>query len=438
MSIAGLTESMAVVLTATDVDTLRAVLITSLAVSFVMYARVRLVTGGTLTPTWFVFLMLEQRWGAIVATIIVTALTVLIMRGLILPRWAASKAWQASLTVMIGVAVNGIAAILIPAFRTGNDPAALDFLIAVGLYVTPGLIAYDILRQGTLKTTIAIGTVTAVSTVLTLPVIALLVRLAQGGSAIVILGEGRVPPGLWWLGTVVAVLVTVMFRLGPAWRAGGFLAGLFAYEALTPTSLALAVGFALLTYAAVRLLSSRVLLTGRQRFQMSLLFGGLFSWFGLYWFTQFGYEPAIIANGYPLEPLLIVGLLASDFGRKETRIVPTILGMLAVIAAVAGAMWFATNVAYGPAIAVAVLASIFGIWLIGEKKRFRAYVMPAITLGCTMGASVPSLAMSSGTPHAPLPGAHQSGLPSRGSASASSSSSSGMPALNRSNSSLDT
>jgi hypothetical protein len=258
---------------------------------------------------------------------------------------------------------------------------------------------------------LAIAIVTAVSLILTLPVIALLVQLAQGGSALAILGEGRVPPGLWWLGTVVAVLVTVMFRLGPTWRAGGFLAGLFAYEALTPTSLALAVGFALLTYGVVRLLATQVLLTGRQRFEMSLLLGGLFSWFGLYWFTQFGYEPAIIANGYPLEPLLIVGLLASDFGRKETRIIPTILGMLAVIAAVACALWFATNISNGALIAVIVLAAIFGIWLIGATRRFRAYVRPAITLGRALGADAPVLAMSSESPRAPSPDAPRSAPP---------------------------
>lgn len=398
-------------LTPTDVDTLRAVLITSLAVSFLMYARVRLVTGGTLTPTWFVFLILGQRWGAVTATILVSALTVVIMRTIILPRWAASKAWQASLTVMIGVALNGIAAVLVPALRAGTDPAALDFLIAVGLYVTPGLIAYDVIRQGVGKTSIAITIVTAVSLMLTLPVIALLVQIAQGGSAIVILGEGRIPPGLWWLGTVVAVAITVMLRLGPAWRAGGFLAGLFAYEALTAVTLALAVGFALLTFGAVRLLSTRVLLTGRQRFQMSLLIGALFSWFGLYWTAQFGYVPAIVANGYALEPLLIVGLLASDFGRKETRIVPTVAGVLAVIAAVAGALWLATNVMGGTVIAVTIVAAVLGIWAIGANRRFRDSLQPALRIGSQLGAQVPILAMSSARPRVPSPGDRRSAQP---------------------------
>lgn len=411
MTFPSLDPSVAVVLTATDVDTLRAVLVTSLAVSFVTYARVRLVTGGTLTPTWFVFLILEQRWGALLATIMVSALTLAIMRVVVLPRWAASKAWQASLTVMLGVTLNGLLAILIPLFRPGADPSTLDFLVAIGLYVTPGLIAYDLIRQGLAKTTIAIGIVTAVSLVLTLPVIALLVRLAQGGSAIVIVGEGRIPTGLWWLGTVVAVLVTVIFRLGPSWRAGGFLAGLFAYEALTLTSLGLAIGFALVTYGVVRLMSRIVLLTGRQRFQMSLMLGALFSWFGLYWFTQFGYEPAIIANGYPLEPLLIVGLLASDFGRKETRVIPTIIGMLAVIAAVAGTMWFATTFDAGALIAVVVVLAVFGLWLVGATRRFRESVRPAIRLGAEMGMQVPTMAMSSASPRVPSPGDFRSAHP---------------------------
>lgn len=391
-------------LSATDIDTLRAVLITSLSISFIVYAKIRLVTGGTLTPTWFVFLALEQRWGAILATVLVSIVTVVIMRVVILPRWAASKAWQASLTVMLGVVVNSIAAILVPAFRTGTDPAALDFLVAIGLYVTPGLIAYDVLRQGPLKTTFAIAAVTGASLALTTPVIALLSQLVQGGSAIVIVGQGRIPAGLWWLATVVAVLVTVMFRLGPSWRAGGFLAGLFAYEALTVATLMLAIAFALLTYGVVAAMSRKVLLTGRQRFQMSLLLGALFSWFGLYWCTQFGYEPAIIANGYALEPLLIVGLLASDFGRKETRVVPTVLGMLVVVAAVAGAIWFATTVHAGALIAIVLMAAVFGLWLVGATRRFRESVRPALRLGAEMGEQVPTMAMSSASPRVPSPG----------------------------------
>ena len=406
-----LDPAVAVVLTATDVDTLRAVLVTSLAVSFVTYARLRLVTGGTLTPTWFVFLLLEQRWGALLATIVVSALTVAIMRFAILPRWAAPKAWQASLTVMLGVTLNGIAAILIPLFRPGADPSNLDFLVAIGLYVTPGLIAYDLNRQGIVKTTFAMGIVTALSLVLTLPVIAILVRLAQGGSAIVILGEGRIPPSLWWLGTVVGVLATVIFRLGPAWRAGGFLAGLFAYEALTVVTLGAAIGFALLTFGVVRVMGRVVLLTGRQRFQMSLLLGALFSWFGLYWFTQFGFEPAIVANGYPFEPLLIVGLLAADFGRKETQIIPTVIAMIGVIAVVAGTMWVATMFEAGALIAVVVLAVVFGVWLIGATRRFHASVSPAIRLGAEMGAQVPTMAMSSASPRVPLPGDSRSAHP---------------------------
>lgn len=401
MTITALVSTLTNTLAATDIDTLRAVLVTSIAVSFVMYARVRLVTGGTLTPTWFVFLMLEQRWGAIVATILVSVIAVLIMRLLILPRWAASKAWQASLTVLLGVTLNGIAANLVPMFRPGTDAAALDFLVAVGLYITPGLIAYDVIRQGPGKTVIAIVAVTGLSLLLTIPVIALLSRLVQGGSAVVIVGEGRIPAGSWWLATVVAVFVTVMFRLGPAWRAGGFLAGLFAYEALTPITLVLAIAFALVTYGVVRFLATKMLLTGRQRFQLSLMLGALLSWFGLYWFTQFGFESAIIANGYALEPLLIVGLLASDFGRKETRVVPTILGMLVVTGAVALAMWCATTINGGALIMVIAMAAVFGVWLIGATKTFYASIAPALRLGYEMSAEVPIMALSTLAPRVP-------------------------------------
>lgn len=381
----------ATLVSSSDVDSIRAVLITSLAVAFVMYAKTRLVTGGTLTPAWFLLLILEERWAALVGTVITTALVVVLLRYLILPRRALSRAWQAAISVLLGVLLTAVVVIAHPVLAGLEPSGAWGFLIAVGLYVTPGLIAYDMLRQGVRKTAMSIGMVTAVSGLLSLPVVTALSKLVQGGSAVVIVGDGRIPESLWWLATLVAVSVTVMWKLGFGLRAGGFLAGLFVYEALDWQTTALAVVLALLTYLLVHQFDRRVVLTPRQRFQVSLLLGALLSWFGLYWFTQLNFVPAIMANGYPIAPLLIVGLLAADFSRERRHIPQVVIGMLVVALAVGLGVWVAQASAWGYVAVVGVLLGILLFWLLAENRRFYRAIQPALELGGRYASRVPAM-----------------------------------------------
>lgn len=381
----------ATLVSSTDVDSVRAVLITSLAVAFVMYAKTRLVTGGTLTPAWFLLLILEERWAAIVGTVITTALVLALVRYVILPRRALSRSWQAAISVLLGVLLTAILVIAHPVLAGLELSGAWGFLIAVGLYVTPGLIAYDMLRQGVRKTAMSIAIVTLVSGLLSLPVVTALSRLVQGGSAVVIVGDGRIPESLWWLATLIAVSVTVIWKLGLGWRAGGFLAGLFAFEALNWQTAALAVLFAIATYLLVAQFDRFVVLTPRQRFQVSLLIGALLSWFGLYWFTQFNFVPAIMANGYPIAPLLIVGLLAADFSRDRRHIPQVVVGMVIVALAVWLGIWVAQASAWGHVVVVVVLLGTLLIWLLTENRRFYRAIQPALGLGGRYSSRVPVL-----------------------------------------------
>ncbi|MCF8530927.1 MAG: poly-gamma-glutamate biosynthesis protein PgsC/CapC, partial [Candidatus Nanopelagicales bacterium] len=347
---------------------------------------------------WFVILILEQRWSAVLVTLVIAFLTVALMRLFVLRRWAVSKAWQASLTVMISVFLNGLFAILMPALNQSFADYPVGFILSIGLYVTPGLIAYDYLRQGVTKTLIAISLVVVVSLVASVPVVIGLSQLVQGGSTVVIYGQGRIPTDLWWLGTLVAVSITVMLKLSVNWRAGGFLAGLFAYEALNAQSLLLAILFALATFALVKAFARIVVLTPRQRFQVSLLLGALLSWFGLYWFTQLNFVPAIVANGYPLAPLLIVGLLASDFGRKQSSVVTTVLGVLFVTAAVAGAVFIAQTWEIGSLVVVGLLVLILAVWFSKQSNVFSQSIRPAIAIGSYFGSTVAPLGVNRDKP----------------------------------------
>lgn len=367
-------------LLAVDIDTERFIAITGIAMAFALYVRTRLVTGGTITPAYFLILLLGERFSAIVITILVAITTLILVRTFILSRFALSKAWLSGSLIVTGALVNTVVDLFA---RRYTEPffGVEQLVLVLGLYVTPGLLAYDWERQGFWKTNGAVGIVMAVSLVLTTPVLWFAKQLLPGSSAVVIEGVGRIPESLWWLASLFAIVSTLLLRFGPGWRSAGFIGGLFVFEALTPITFLLAVLFAVATMAIVRILGRITLLTPRQRFQASLIIGALASWFGLYWFTRFGYEAAIIANGFALEPLLIVGLMASDMMRAGSSVPSTILGTAASAALVGGGVALAASGPIGMAIAIGVSAAAIAGALVIAIRQLREQSVVAVGLG---------------------------------------------------------
>lgn len=371
-----------------DIDTIRLVLITGLAVAFVFYARFRLITGGTLTPIYVLLLVLEYRWLALIVTIVVAFTTWVIVRRLIVRIVPLTKAWIAGSMIFVGAALNSLLYVVSESVMGSGVWGLTQPVLIVGLYVTPGLIAYDWERQGVVRTMGAALAVAGITFLLSIPVLWLATNLVQGTSQVVIEGVGRIPESLWWFATLVTVVATLVLRLSWGLRAGGFLGALFIFNALTPVTAFLALAFATATWLIVRLISALSLLTPRQRFQMSLLIGSGLSWFGLYWFTAFNYEPAIIANGYALEPLLAVGLLASDFGRRESSVVRTIAGTFIVVGVVAVAMWVVQE---SPALTVAVVIVTLvggGLMIVPGARVARKQREQALAAGIDMSPAL--------------------------------------------------
>lgn len=365
---------------AVDVDTERFVAIVGIALAFALYTRTRLITGGTITPAYLVILALNGRFTAIAVTVVVALIALVLVRVVLLSRVALSRAWLSGALILTGALVNTV---LDLASRQYTQPffGVEQLVLVLGLYVTPGLIAYDWERQGFWKTNTAIVFVAASTIVLTSPVLWFAKQLLPGSSAVVIRGVGRIPDELWWLASVLAVASTLLLRFGPGWRSAGFIGGLFVFEALTPVTFGLAVVFAVATLLVVGGLARVTVLTPRQWFQVSLIIGALLSWFGLYWFTRLGYEPAIIANGFSLEPLLIVGLMASDMARTDSSVTRTILGTAASAALVGGGVLLAGTgwiglIAAGAIATVAILAS-----LSVAIRQMRGQAREAMTLG---------------------------------------------------------
>ena len=367
-------------LLAVDIDTERFIAITGITMAFALYIRTRLVTGGTITPAYFLILALNERFTAIVITVLVAIAALVLVRTFLLSRFPLSKAWVSGSLIITGALLNTVVDLFA---RRYTEPffGIEQLVLVLGLYVTPGLLAYDWERQGFWKTNGAIGIVMGASLILTTPVLWFAKQLLPGSSVVVIEGAGRIPENLWWLASLLAIVSTLLLRFGPGWRSAGFIGGLFVFEALTPITFLLAIAFAIATVIIVRLIGRVALLTPRQRFQVSLIVGALASWFGLYWFTRFGYEPAIIANGFTLEPLLIVGLMASDMMRAGSSIPTTIVGTAASAALVGGGVLAAASGAIGLAAASLIAASSIGMALLIAIRQLRERSVVAVQLG---------------------------------------------------------
>lgn len=367
-------------LLAVDIDTERFIAITGITLAFALYARTRLVTGGTITPAYFLILVLNERYAALFVTVAVAITALVLVRSLLLSRFALSKAWLSGSLIITGALVNTIVDLFA---RRYTDPffGVEQLILVLGLYVTPGLLAYDWERQGFWKTNGAIGIVMVAALILTTPVLWVTKQLLPGASAVVIEGTGRIPDNLWWIASLLAIISTLLLRFGLGWRSAGFIGGLFVFDAFTPITFVLAILFALGTVVIVRTIGRLTLLTPRQRFQVSLIVGALAGWFGLYWFTRFGYEPVIMINGYALEPLLLVGLMASDMMRTGSSVPTTILGTAASAALVGGGVLLAESGPIGMVVAVTIAAAAIATGFVLARRQLSEQSAQAVEIG---------------------------------------------------------
>ena len=367
-------------LLAVDIDTERFIAITGITMAFALFVRTRLVTGGTITPAYFLILVLNERYTAVLITVAVAITALVLVRTFLLSRFALSKAWLSGSLIIAGALVNTVVDLFA---RRYTEPffGIEQLVLVLGLYVTPGLLAYDWERQGFWKTNGAIGIVMAATLVLTTPVLWGAKQLVPGASAVVIEGTGRIPDDLWWIASLLAIVSTLLLRFGLGWRSAGFIGGLFVFDAFTPITFVLATLFAIGTVVIIRILGDITLLTPRQRFQASLIVGAIAGWFGLYWFTRLGYEPVIVINGYALEPLLLVGLMASDMMRSGSSVPTTILGTATSAAMVGGGILLAQSGPLGTAVAVAIVMASIAVALVIAGRQLKEQSAQAVELG---------------------------------------------------------
>lgn len=290
-----------------EVEIARATLVIGLVISALVYHFFRLSSGGVLTTPFLTLLVLTQEWIHILGWFALSLLAMSILK-LLIRRWPLPRAWVFYLAIFITASTHalGIQLSLLPALDTFST------YIAAGLYISSGLTAYDSLRQGTLRTVVGAIGVTGLIVAVMVPI--KLLTQQYGGEQEIITEVAISDPAL----VVIAVLMATAVRLGLRWGTAGIVGSLYLLNILSLDSLAVVVGFALVGSLIYRSVADYLGLSPKQAFYSLLAVGSLASWFGLFWAVELGVPGAAAVYAYPLEPLLIIGLMIGEAVRFGT------------------------------------------------------------------------------------------------------------------------
>jgi hypothetical protein len=334
-----------------DVELARFVLLVSVIVVAVLYVRTQRVTGGTFTPGYLAILLFAGEWAVLGSIVAFTVLTVVVVR-LVVVRWAVvTKPWVYGLGVVVSTTSH---AALRGVLQLWDGPPVLALFVVAGLYVTPGIIAYDLIHQGLHKTTAAIAIALAVTAAIASPV--LLLGFAPQGPSLSF--QGRIDPDWWWLGVTVAVWATLALRMARRLATAGYVGALFLVEIARWDTILILVACcaagALVTAVVVR----RAILTPRLRFQFAVVIGAATAWTAIYWGQRLGIDGATALDAFTIEPLLVVGLVSADLVRARPW--RSVVGVLAATALIVAAL---AATALPPVGAVGGVALVFVVIL---------------------------------------------------------------------------
>lgn len=322
-----------------DIDTVRFVLVASVVAALLIYLKLGISEGGTLTVGYLVILALSGRVGVILMTLASAALAYVVVRGLITRRFALTKPWVFVAFVVVGALVT--TALQLTLRETGplELPWGLSLILYAGSFIIPGLIGYDVARQGLRNTAIGIFVAVTITFLLVVPVLALANWLQPESTTPYLFPTGNVPEGLFWLGALATVFLSGALRLSFDLRTGGFIAPLFIVEVLSIEALITILAAAIAANVIARWLRKKVVWSPRLRFQLTVVLGAMAAWTGLYWGARLGWQPALEANSYALEPLLAVALVAADMGRSGSSVPRTAIGVLSTVAFIVSVLW---------------------------------------------------------------------------------------------------
>lgn len=327
-----------------EVEVVRATLVIGLTISGLVYHFTRVASGGVVTSPFLALLAMTGRWDGIIGWAVIALLGVGAIK-LLAMRWPLPRSWLFYFAIFVTTAMHVIGIEL-----AGTDAVAamggLGLFLTAGLYVCSGLTAYDAMRQGIPRTFVATILVTLAIVAVILP-LRYLANSFGGPQPMVVESPLRNP-----LLALICVGMAVAMRLGPRWGTAGIIGGLYLLNIASWQSILVIVGFALVGSSVYRLLADKLGISHRERLTVLLATGSLVSWFGLFWAGWLGIPGAATVASYPIEPLIVIGLMIGETVRYG--LARTAAGSAVVFAVTAAAAWVMER---NPGLTVPVVAA---------------------------------------------------------------------------------
>lgn len=298
-----------------DQELVRLTFIVGIAVSVLVYEKTHRTTGSLVVPGYIGASLLSP------VSLLMTALNAAVTWFLVskqLPRFAA--VFGRTLFV-VNIFVSVVLSMLTGPVLGAVLPTAIPRLDSIG-YVIPALIAYDMNRQGPIRT---LTTVSVAGAIAAIP--ALLLVVARPGAVERALPVDTVLQGLddFWLAiaALVSVGVATMLQSGHQLRCGGFIGAMYVGLMVgEPVAVGFVIAMAVATWAFVEYgLKPFMIVFGRRKFAIVLMSGSMLSWTTLEAAGRF--LPGVLGlDGLPIAVLFVPALLANDMERTS---VPEVL-----------------------------------------------------------------------------------------------------------------
>ncbi len=350
-----------------EIELARASFIIGLVVTAFAYERFRIFTGGAITGTYIAYCISLEYWTDVVSFVVLSAIGFLLLK--ILTRYfPIPRNWLFYIAVIVPGFLHMLGVYLAWLPPLGQ---ASTFLVA-GMYVTNGLTAYDMFRQGVGRTSAILTAVIAVALLIEVPM-----RIAfDGGDAdnAGVLFVQQAPSTV-----MVCMLAAIAVRLGMGLGSAGIIGVVFLIEISDPISLATILMFTIAGTYIYRWVARWLWLTPRQELHTILIVGGIVAWFGLFWAQFLGDSGAIALNKYSLEPLIVVGLMLLEGARMG---LPKALGGTAIVSVITlGGIWLEQQSAGWYLGGLAVLVIACGLMLMPGWMKIRRDIAKALELG---------------------------------------------------------
>lgn len=348
-----------------EVEVVRATLVIGIVIGAVVYHFTRISSGGVVTTPFLTLLVMTGRWADILGWAVVALLALAAIK-LLGARWPLPRAWLFYIGIFIATAIHVIG------IEVGSSPAVaglggLGLFLSAGVYVCSGLTAYDAARQGVVRTFAAAAFVTGI----TLGVIVPLRYITNtfGGEQPMVFESPLRNPVL----ALICVGFAVAMRIGPRWGTAGIIGSLYLLNIASWQSILVVITFTLVGSTIYRSIADSLGLSKKERLYSLLAVGSIASWFGLFWATYLGIPGAAAVAAFPIEPLIVIGLMIGETVRYG--VIRTALGSTVVFTVTASAAYvIGRDPQMTPVVvaaAMALVAAIIAASLVRVKREWR-------------------------------------------------------------------